>query len=90
MPLGMSVAGEFPDKPQMRKILKSPEGRWITEFLIKNNPAPECRGKTALSWNTELLWKPGSDYSNRADFHKLLFEFLLRVLKSKLECLPGC
>ena len=85
----MSVAGEFPDKPQMRKILKSPEGRWITEFLIKNNAAPERRGKTALSGNTELLRKPGSDYSNRADFHMLLFEFLLCVLESKLECLLG-
>ena len=71
------------------EILKTSESIRIPIFLIKNNPAPERRGKTALSWNTELLWKPGSDYSNRADFHKLLFEFLLRVLESKLECLLG-
>ena len=87
MPLGMSVAGEFPDKPQMRKILKSPEGRWITEFLIKNNPASETRGKTALSWDTEFLGKSCSDYSYRADFHILLLKFILRVLESKPECI---
>ena len=85
MPLGMSVAGEFPDKPQMRKILKSPEGRWITEFLIKNNPASETRGKTALSGNTEFLRKLGSDDSYRADFHILFFKFLFSILKSKPE-----
>jgi hypothetical protein len=47
----------------MREILKTSESIRIPIFLIKNNPASETRGKTALSGNTEFLRKLGSDDS---------------------------
>lgn len=87
MPVSAMVGRELPDQPQMRKILQTSEAAGITVLLIKNDPASQTGGKTALSRNTEFLGELSPYYCYRSDFHRLLAKLLLGVFECKSEVL---
>ena len=87
MPVSASVGREAPDQPQMREVLQTFKRTWITVIIIKNDPASQTGGKTALSRNTEFLGELSPYYCYRSDFHRLPAKFFLGIFERKSEIL---
>ena len=67
----MSVCRKFPYEPQVREVLQTAEGIYVSELFLEDNLAGKAPGKTTLARNTEFLRELCPDMSDWSDFHDL-------------------